>query len=228
MAIFNDIANDFDFAYKGFQYPLPPTWKRAIRLEDQIQWLLQAILKTVAEGTSVDELNKAIADASAKLSESFAELDERTRLELVAQINALAQAVDQIEMGAPRFRDIIDGLQAHPYTATRHAHDCLLLFGMTYAEAQEIHDYATLDGNDATNLRLHVYALKVCDEIAPEVSAAVDRWEDGTRRDPIYSERIDERARAGAYGSTIGPGDVLNFARTYGPMKTGVAVQKLD
>ena len=29
---------DFDFAYQGFQYPLPPSWKYAIRLEDQIAW----------------------------------------------------------------------------------------------------------------------------------------------------------------------------------------------
>lgn len=56
MAIIDDITS-LDFAYKGYQYPLPPTWKRAIRLEDQINWLLQAFLALNDKDISAEDLN---------------------------------------------------------------------------------------------------------------------------------------------------------------------------
>ena len=45
MAVITDPESAFDFAYKGFQYALPPSWKYAVRQQDQIYWLLQALLK---------------------------------------------------------------------------------------------------------------------------------------------------------------------------------------
>lgn len=60
MAVFDGLTG-LDFAYKGFQYPLPPSWKRAIRLEDQINWLLQALMAVNDSGINDEELTKAIA-----------------------------------------------------------------------------------------------------------------------------------------------------------------------
>lgn len=57
-----DDAGKFNWAYKGFQYPLPPSWKRAIRLEDQIQWLLQAIFLLNESGVSGESLDKTLAE----------------------------------------------------------------------------------------------------------------------------------------------------------------------
>lgn len=54
--------SDFDIAYQGYQYPLPPSWKYAIRLEDQIQWLLQALLKINDEAVSQSILEAGLAD----------------------------------------------------------------------------------------------------------------------------------------------------------------------
>lgn len=59
MAVFDGLTG-LDFAYKGFQYPLPPSWKRAIRLEDQINWLLQALMAVNDSGINNEELTKAI------------------------------------------------------------------------------------------------------------------------------------------------------------------------
>lgn len=48
-------TREFDFAYKAMQYPLPPTWKYAVRQQDQIMWLLQALLAVNAEYEKYDE-----------------------------------------------------------------------------------------------------------------------------------------------------------------------------
>lgn len=56
MALWQDKCNRLDFAYRGYQYPVPPSWKYAVRLEDQIQWLLQAILKAADEAVSAGDL----------------------------------------------------------------------------------------------------------------------------------------------------------------------------
>ena len=61
MAVFDGLTG-LDFAYKGFQYPLPPSWKRAIRLEDQINWLLQGLIAVNDSGINDEELNKAISE----------------------------------------------------------------------------------------------------------------------------------------------------------------------
>lgn len=83
---------DFDFAYQGYQYPLPPSWKYAIRLEDQIQWLLQALLKINDEAISQSILDAGLADnlkqakeytytlynvLKNQIAENYVDLDER-------------------------------------------------------------------------------------------------------------------------------------------------------
>lgn len=66
MAVFDGLTG-LDFAYKGFQYPLPPSWKRAVRLEDQINWLLQALMSINDSGINDAELQQAISELDTDL-----------------------------------------------------------------------------------------------------------------------------------------------------------------
>lgn len=77
---------DFDFAYRGFQYPLPPSWKRAIRLEDQIQWLLQALLLVNDSALNESELEEIKADLKQQLAE-LSDVDKERLQKAVAELN---------------------------------------------------------------------------------------------------------------------------------------------
>ena len=93
---------DFDFAYQGYQYPLPPSWNYAIRLEDQINWLLQALLKINDKAVSQSILDAGLADnleqakeytdalysvLKNKITENYEDLSE--------QIRAIAAGISQ-------------------------------------------------------------------------------------------------------------------------------------
>lgn len=124
--------SDFDFAYKGFQYPLPPSWKRAIRLEDQIHWLLQALLMINDEAVSQSILDagladnleqaKAYADAlnnalSAKVTSNYEDLSEQIR----AIAAGISQWLSPICDGNNQFAPYIDQQlfnAARPYAAS--------------------------------------------------------------------------------------------------------------
>lgn len=93
---------DFDFAYKGFQYPIPPSWKYAIRLEDQIQWLLQALLKINDEAVSQSILEAGLADTLEQAKEYTDTLNKALSSKVNAnyedlsdQIKALAAGISQ-------------------------------------------------------------------------------------------------------------------------------------
>ena len=123
---------DFDFAYQGYQYPLPPSWKYAFRLEDQIQWLLQAILKINDEAVSQSILDAGLADnleqakeyADAlynvlknKITENYEELDERIT-NIYAGISLwLSPVVDGNKRYAPYINKQLFNA-SRPYAAT--------------------------------------------------------------------------------------------------------------
>lgn len=86
---------DFDFAYKGFQYPLPPSWKRAIRLEDQIQWLLQALLLVNESALNESELEEIKAD----LKQQLAELSDADKERLQKAVSELNNRIDDFAKG---------------------------------------------------------------------------------------------------------------------------------
>lgn len=124
--------SDFDIAYQGYQYPLPPSWKYAIRLEDQIQWLLQALLKindeaiskTILENGLADNLEQAkeYADALYKvlkiqITQNYEELDERIT-NICAGISMwLSPVVDGNKRYAPYINKQLFNA-ARPYAAT--------------------------------------------------------------------------------------------------------------
>lgn len=126
-----------DFAYKGFQYPLPPTWKRAIRIEDQINWLLQAILYVDNETISNSELNEAIEtlktyvdNADSDLQNAIDELQEGWKTD-DAKIWA---ELEKLVAGLFLMRNPIDGDYTYAYNALRQVYDAARPYAITYAD----------------------------------------------------------------------------------------------
>lgn len=119
MAVMIDPCNGFDFAYKGFQYPLPPSWKRAVRLEDQIQWLLQALLKLGCE--------------SATDADIFAEIG-KVKTWVIAELGELAGELDAIAAGRSWVYSPVDGEFVTAQVALRQVYDMTRYYSMTYDE----------------------------------------------------------------------------------------------
>lgn len=146
---------DFDFAYQGYQYPLPPSWKYAIRIEDQIQWLLQALLKINDEAVSQSILDSGLADnleqakeyADAlynvlknKIAENYEELDERIT-NIYAGISMwVSPVVDGNKQYAPYINKQLFNA-ARPYAAT-YAEFKTKYSEMTYSQVTTaLHDW---------------------------------------------------------------------------------------
>ena len=129
MAVIQDPKNEFDFAYRGYQYPLPPSWKYAVRLEDQIQWLLQALLKVNANGLSIEVLNEAVEELQADIEATDAAAQNYAKSALdQAHIYTNAVAADlekeiQAAGGSGYVRDPVTGEPAPLYTALKHVFD---------------------------------------------------------------------------------------------------------
>ena len=140
MAVIQDPQNAFDFAYKGYQYPIPPSWKYAVRLQDQIQWLLQAILKVNAEGLSIDVLNEAVEELQADIQATDAAAQGYAKSALEQShiyTNAVAADLEkeiQAGGGSGIVRDPVTGEPAPLYTALKHVFDFAALYGLTWGE----------------------------------------------------------------------------------------------
>ena len=119
MTLVRDPCNAFDFAYKGFQYPLPPSWKRAVRLEDQIQWLLQALLKLNCAAVSqedLDELEKLLVDYISRVD---AQIEER---------------IDALQKGWYAGRNPVTGMYDFGYVIYKQMYDMLRVYACTWDE----------------------------------------------------------------------------------------------
>lgn len=146
---------DFDFAYQGYQYPLPPSWKYAFRLEDQIQWLLQALLKINDEAVSQSILDAGLADnleqakeyadtlyhvLKNQIAENYEDLDQRIT-NIYAGISLwLSPVVDGNKQYAPYINKQLFNA-ARPYAAT-YGEFKTIGNKMTYSQvATLLHDY---------------------------------------------------------------------------------------
>lgn len=163
--------SDFDIAYQGYQYPLPPSWKYAIRLEDQIQWLLQALLKinddaiseTILETGLADNLEEAKKYANAlynvlkiQITENYEELDERIT-NICAGISMwLSPVVDGNKRYAPYINKQLFNA-ARPYAATYEE------FKTKYAEMS--YSQVTTALHDWTLYQLAFYSAVLLDLI---------------------------------------------------------------
>lgn len=130
MAVFDGLTG-LDFAYKGFQYPLPPSWKRAIRLEDQINWLLQALIAVNDSGINNEELKKAINELEADLQGQINDL----RSGWESGDSQLQEQIKNITAGLFLVHNPITGLYDYPQVAFRQLFDACRPFAATYADA---------------------------------------------------------------------------------------------
>lgn len=129
MAVFDGLTG-LDFAYKGFQYPLPPAWKRAIRLEDQINWLLQALMSVNDSGINDAELNKAISELDADLQGQINDL----RSGWESGDSRLQEQIKNITAGLFLVHNPITGSYDYHQVAFRQLFDACRPFAATYAD----------------------------------------------------------------------------------------------
>lgn len=127
-------VSSLDFAYKGYQYPLPPSWKYAVRIQDQINWLLQAVLALDAAGVSVDEMAEAIADAVTTVTQGYRTADASLKTELDQLIDELSQRVEQFEDRNAIFRNPVTGFRDYGYVVAKQMYDMLRTHAMTWDE----------------------------------------------------------------------------------------------
>lgn len=129
MAVFDGLTG-LDFAYQGFQYPLPPAWKRAIRLEDQINWLLQALMSVNDSGINDAELNKAISELDADLQGQINDL----RSGWEAGDSRLQEQIKNITAGLFLVHNPVTGSYDYHQVAFRQLFDASRPFAATYAD----------------------------------------------------------------------------------------------
>lgn len=122
MAIITDPKSPFDFAYKGFQYPLPPSWKYAVRQQDQIYWLLQAILLLDDNGIDKSELEDAIDSALRYVNSQDARLSSR---------------IDALQKGWYAGRNPVTGMYDFGYVIYKQMYDMLRVYACTWDELAE-------------------------------------------------------------------------------------------
>lgn len=119
MTLVRDPCNAFDFAYKGFQYPLPPSWKRAVRLEDQIQWLLQALLKLNCAAVSQEDLDDL----------------ERLLVDYISRVDAqIEERIDALQKGWYAGRNPVTGMYDFGYVIYKQMYDMLRVYACTWNE----------------------------------------------------------------------------------------------
>ena len=129
MAVFDGLTG-LDFAYKGFQYPLPPSWKRAIRLEDQINWLLQALMAVNDSGINDEELTKTITELGANLQKQIDALQRGWE----SGDSRLQEQIKNITAGLFLVHNPITGIYDYHQVAFRQLFDACRPYAATYAD----------------------------------------------------------------------------------------------
>lgn len=172
MAIISDIS-DFDFAYNGYQYPLPPSWKYAIRQQDQINWLYNALAYLNANGINTDKLTTQLNDLRAELMNAIGEGDANQQNYTDAQIGALGQQlsakiadlqeqINNIVAGKALWINPITGVIATGERIDRALYDVARPYGATYEQVQTYYvndDYETVDAAFSLNTYMQVDVL---------------------------------------------------------------------
>ena len=172
MPIIKSIS-DFDFAYQGYQYPVPPSWKYLIRQQDQINWLYNAIAYLNDFGINTDELTTQLNDLRAELLGAIGEGDANQQNYTDAQIAALAQQlsakiadlqeqINNIVAGKALWINPITGVIATGERIDRALYDVARPYGATYEQVQTYYtndDYETVDTTFSLNTYMQVDVL---------------------------------------------------------------------
>lgn len=127
-------VSSLDFAYKGYQYPVPPSWKYAVRIQDQINWLLQAILALDAAGVSVDDMTDAIAEAVDKVVQMYRGEDASLEKKFDALIAELETRIGEFEDRNAVFRNPVTGFRDYGYVVAKQMYDMLRVHASTWDE----------------------------------------------------------------------------------------------
>lgn len=127
-------VSSLDFAYKGYQYPIPPSWKYAVRLQDQINWLLQAVLALDENGVSMDELTAAITDAIEQVTQGYRGEDAEIQRYVDALVSAIEERISQFEDRNAVFRNPVTGMRDYGYVVAKQMYDMLRVNAMTWDE----------------------------------------------------------------------------------------------
>lgn len=148
---------DFDFAYQGYQYPLPPSWKYAIRLEDQIQWLLQALLKINDEAVSQSILDAGLADNLEQAKEYTDALYNVLKNQIAENYEELDERINNIYAGISMWLSpVVDGNKQYAPYINKQLFNAARPYAATYGEFKMIGNKMTY--SQVTTL-LHEYTL---------------------------------------------------------------------
>lgn len=146
---------DLGFAYEGYQYPLPPSWKYAIRQQDQIIWLYNAIAYAWENSANTDDIATLDAKLSAAIKEAELSANNYTDQKsavLDAKIsevyNELLSIINETTGGA-RWVDPITGLVDNAQNIDKKLYDIARPYGCTYTQL-EAH-YTSQDYADVTS-----------------------------------------------------------------------------
>lgn len=126
--------SDLDFAYKGFQYPVPPSWKYAIRIQDQINWLLQAVLLLDSQGASVEEVSEQVAEAEKLLKDYTDNKNSITVAQMETMYEELSEQISHINAGLYYTRNPVRGFRDPIYVALKMMYDALRVDALTWDE----------------------------------------------------------------------------------------------
>lgn len=165
--------SDFDFAYQGYQYPVPTSWKYLIRQQDQINWLYNAIAYLNDFGINTDELTTQLNDLRAELLGAIGEGDANQHNYTDAQIAALGQQlsakiadlqeqINNIVAGKALWINPVTGLIATGERIDRALYDVARPYGATYEQVQTYYtndDYETVDTTFSLNTYMQVDVL---------------------------------------------------------------------
>lgn len=201
MSITNDPQNDFDWAYKGFQYPIPPSWKRAVRLEDQIQWLLQCCLWLNANGISTGYLEEQLNELREQLKGYTDSQIINLRNEITQRLQDLQNQINGLIVGVSKTRSVLTGNFTYIYVVLKQMWDMLRVKSMTYDEIKALgktYDEIKTDGHT-------YYALEMFANVY---------YGDGTERVKFTPEEV---IPVNNYG--LGKGTGIDVQRTYKAIK---------
>lgn len=127
--------SDFDIAYQGYQYPLPPSWKYAIRLEDQIQWLLQALLKINDEAISKSILENGLADSLEQAKEYADTLYNVLKIQITENYEELDERINNIYAGISKWLSpVVDGNKRYAPYINKQLFNAARPYAATYEE----------------------------------------------------------------------------------------------
>lgn len=155
---------DFDFAYQGFQYPLPPSWKYAIRLEDQIQWLLQAILKINDEAVSQSILDAGLADNLEQAKEYTDTLYNVLKNQIAENYEELDDRITNIYAGISKWASpVVDGNKRYAPYINKQLFNASRPYAATYEDfktkyAEMTYSQVTTALRDWTLYQLAIYS----------------------------------------------------------------------